>query len=210
MFLDSRSEVYGDELLALLLDMGRRPDLARRAIEQYGVDLVLVGCLGHPYNDRMRRNAGILDVVASDPGWGLLYFDDAAALYARRDAERAKPLPPFLADIDPRKLTPRTLAKTDTAREAVLREAVQRAPDASLPRFALASLLYARGAIDDALNELETAWRDNPRHPAAPELAGRIAERTGDVEAARLWYERTLSVTPAWRTVRARLNGLSQ
>jgi tetratricopeptide (TPR) repeat protein len=197
--------VYGDELLATLLDMASRPDLARRAFEQYDVELVLVEARGHPYRDRLSHNAGILDTVSADPAWGLLYFDDGAALYARRDARRVTS---FLEDIDPRKLTPRTLTAHTPERETTLREATARAPRASLPRYALASLLHARGADAEAMRELETGWNANPRQPAAPALAGRLAEAAGDVEAARRWYQRTLEAGPGWQTIQARLRAL--
>ncbi|MEE2665989.1 MAG: hypothetical protein VX681_17890 [Myxococcota bacterium] len=208
VFLDSRSEVYGDELLDLIHDMRSNPDLARRALEQYAVDLVLVECRGYPYQDRLRLNAGILGAVSGDPAWGLLYFDDRSALYARREVDRPVELPAFLEGIDPRTLTPRTLARPSPEREAVLREATARTPRASFPRFALASLLHARGADDEALRELEIAWRANPRQPAAPALAGRLAEDAGDDRAARSWYRRTIEAAPAWKAIAVRLEAL--
>jgi hypothetical protein len=208
VFLDSRSEVYGDELLALLSNMSRDASLTRKALEQYAVDLVLVECRGYPYDDRLRLNAGILDIVSSDPAWGLLFFDDGAALFARRDVDRPAALPAFLEDIDPRTLTPRTLARSDPEREEILREATIRAPQASLPRFALASLLHARDADDEALGELELGWRSNPHQPAAPAFAGRLAENAGDREAARRWYGRALAAAPTWKSIAARLKAL--
>jgi len=209
VFVDSRSEVYGEELLEMLLTMPYAPALTERAIEQYGTDLVLVGSRGFPYDDREQYNAGIVDVVIDDPDWALLYFDDAAVLFARQDTDRTEPLPSALEGLDPRKLTPRTLGEADPDREAVLREAVRRAPGASLPRFALASLLHARGASGAAMEQLEAAWRANPAQPAAASLAGRIAEDAGDHEAARRWYDRTLEAAPTWQPIRARRRALA-
>jgi len=206
VFVDSRSEVYGDELLALLLDMPTRPALAKWALEQYGVDLVLVRYRPHPYNDRLLHNAGILDTVADDSRWGLLYFDDGAALYARRETDR--PLPTFFERADPRKLTPPVLARTDPELERELQLAIERAPHSSIVRFALASQLRADGQIETARALLAEAWHANPLQPAAPELAGRLAEAAQDREAALLWYERTLAVAPIWTAVRLRAQAL--
>ena len=171
-------------------------------------ELVRVESRGHPYNDRERFNAGILDTGAEDPNWGLLYFDDRASLYGRRGTEEDNALPSFLEDLDPRRLTPRSRARPDPQTEATLREAVARAPRASLPRYALASLLSARGQQREAMLLLEDAWQANPTQPAAPELAARIAARLDDDETTRFWLERTREAAPHWRSAEARLEAL--
>ena len=208
VFLDSRSEVYGDELLSLLLEMREQPEVTRRALREHQVDLVLVGYRSHPLPDRLSFNAGILDVVEDDPAWGLLYVDDGAALYARRDAARTHPLPPSLDGLRPRQLMPEALSSPDPALEAVLRRASDRAPRSSILRFALGSLLHARGADADARRELESAWAANPRQAAAPLLAAELAAASGDHAAARRWYQRTLEAAPGWAAVRRRLRSL--
>lgn len=208
VFLDSRSEVYGDELLSLLLEMRNRPESTRRALREYDVDLILAHYRAPPFPNRMSFNAGILDVIEGNPDWGLLYLDDTAVLYARRDAARANPLPPFLEGLRPRHLTQAALSSPDPALEAVLRRARDRAPQASILRFALASLLHARGADAEARRELEAGWEANPLQPAAPFLAAQIAEARGADEAARRWYERAVEAAPAWATARRRLQSL--
>jgi tetratricopeptide (TPR) repeat protein len=208
VFLDSRSEVYGDELLSLLLEMRNQPESTRRALREYDVDLVLAHYRPAPFPNRMKFNAGILDVVENNPDWGLLYLDDGAALYARRDASRANPLPPFLEGLQPRRLTQAALSSPNPALEAILRRARDRAPQASILRFALASLLHARGADAEARRELEAAWEANPLQPAAPFLAAELAEARGADEAARRWYERALEAAPGWVTARRRLRSL--
>ena len=85
-----------------------------------------------------------------------------------------------------------------------------RAPRASLPRYALASLLSARDQQREAMLLLEDAWQANPTQPAAPELAARIAARRNDDETARFWLERTLEAAPHWRSAEARLEALQQ
>jgi hypothetical protein len=187
-----------------------RPQSTRRALREYDVDLILVRYRAYPFPNRMSFNAGILDVIEDHPDWGLLFLDDAAVLYARRDAHRAHPLPPFLEGLRPRGLTEETLSSPDPALEAVLRQARDRAPRAAIPRFALASLLLARGAEAAARRELETAWEVNPLQPAAPFLAAELARARGADEAARRWYERTLDAAPGWQAARRHLQSLRQ
>jgi hypothetical protein len=208
VFLDSRSEVYGDELLSLFLEMRNDPELTRGALREHDVDLVLVRYRPHPFPNRMEFNAGILDAVEDDPDWGLLYLDDRAALYARRGAAREVPLPPFLEGIRPRQLTPLKLSAPDPALESAVRRARDRAPRSSIPRFALAALLNARGAEGEALFELEAAWAANPLQPAAPQLAAELARARGAHTEARVWYERALEAAPGWAEVRRRLQSL--
>ena len=72
IFLDSRSEVYGPTLLTQLLDMKQSAPLAQRILEEHAVELVLAESRGHPYDDRARHNAGILESVEDKAEWGLL------------------------------------------------------------------------------------------------------------------------------------------
>jgi hypothetical protein len=210
VFLDSRSEVYGDELLSLALEMRYRPETTRRALREYDVDLILVRYRPYPFPNRISFNAGILDVVAEHPDWGLLYVDDGAVLYARRDASRSNPLPPFLEGLQPRRLTAAALASPDPALEAVLHRARERAPQASILRFALACLLRARGSDAEAARELDAAWEANPLQPAAPMLAADLAAARGADDEARRWYRRALDAAPSWTLVRRRLRQLER
>jgi tetratricopeptide (TPR) repeat protein len=186
VFIDSRSEVYGDALLRKYYRMLMNPIAARRGLDGYDVELVLVAHRTYPFD--MRHNGGILVLLEQDSGWALLYADDHAVLYARTDGGRA--LPSSLEPLRPRHLRPDTLGAPDPELEALLGRALERAPDSSFLRFALASLLAARGETSLARAQLERAWTANPRQPAAPQLAGELATAAGDAEAARIWFQR--------------------
>jgi hypothetical protein len=186
VFIDSRSEVYGSALLRKYYRMLTNPIAARRGLDSYEVELVLVGHRPYPFD--MRYNGGILVLLESHSNWTLLYADDHAVLYARTDRGRA--LPSSLEPLRPRHLRPDTLGAADPELEALLGRALERAPHASSLRFALASLLAARGETSQARAQLERAWEANPRQPAAPQLAGELATGDGDVEAARVWFQR--------------------
>jgi hypothetical protein len=186
VFIDSRSEVYGNALLRKYYRMLTNPIAARRGLDGYDVELVLVAHRTYPFD--MRYNGGILVLLENDSNWALLYADDHAVLYARTDRGRA--LPSSLEPLRPRHLRPDTLGAPDPELEALLGRALERAPHSSSLRFALASLLAARGETSQAWAQLERAWEANPRQPAAPQLAGELATADGDVEAARVWFQR--------------------
>jgi len=156
VFIDSRSEVYGDALLRKYYRMLSNPIAARRGLEGYDVELVLVGHRPYPFD--MRHNGGILVLLEQDSGWALLFADDYAVLYARTDGDRT--LPPSLEPLRPRHLRPDKLDAPDPELEALLGRALERAPHSSFLRFALASLLAARGESSRAREQLER----NPKH----------------------------------------------
>ena len=78
-----------------------------------------------------------------------------------------------------------------------------------LSQAELAAMHEARGERGEARKLVEDAWRANARHPAAPELAARLASQDGDRAATRRWLERTLRVAPHWKSARARLEALT-
>jgi len=56
--------------------------------------------------------------------------------------------------------------------------------------------LAAEGKIDNAINELETALRLNPKHPEAHYQIGHAFYLRGDFEGARRHYEETVRLDP--------------
>jgi tetratricopeptide (TPR) repeat protein len=194
VFIDSRSEVYGERLLLEYRDVKLSQRAARRALERYDIDLVL--SLYDPYPGTVLMNAGVLGAVESDPRWTLLYVDDATVLYARRDPDRT--LPPSFRKIRPRQLRPDDPRVADPELEVEVREALALAPHSAFLRTLLAAALHARGRDDEARAELEEAFRWNPRYPGAPQLAGELAAAAGDREAARRWFLRAQHAYPGW------------
>jgi hypothetical protein len=91
VFIDGRSEVYGDAAVQQYLEILQSSVRAREAIETHRIDLVL---LPRQYaSDRLRKRRGILAVVEGDPRWGLLHEDDHARLFGRLDLNRRLPQP---------------------------------------------------------------------------------------------------------------------
>ncbi|MEE8508682.1 MAG: tetratricopeptide repeat protein [Myxococcota bacterium] len=205
VFIDSRSEVYGEELVAEFRRIKNLEESARRGLDRYSVDLVLVR--EFPYPSESSRNQGLLSVVEVDPRWGLLFVDDQSILYARRDL--ARELPILFERFAPRRFHPNDPGVGHPKYQEEVRRAIARAPHSAFLRFVLASSLRAQGRPSEALAELRAGWKANPRFPAVSQLAGEIAAARGDVEQARRWFQRALSVAPHWGRARESLNALA-
>lgn len=193
VFLDSRSEVYGESLLAAYQGAKRSRTEAGVVLDHFGVDLVLVR--HHPYPLGRRTNPGVLGAVQAHPSWRLLYVDDRALVYARSVPGRTLPAPLAFAPEAFR------LADADAARPErvrALRNAVERAPDSSFLRLALAESLRLQRRPDEALAELAAGWAANPHYAPTAQLAGEIAAASGRREQARRWFERALALAPGW------------
>jgi hypothetical protein len=206
VFIDSRSEVYGEAFLAEFRRLKNLESAARQALERHGVEIVLVSWV--PFPGESTRNRGLLAAVEDDPRWGLLFVDDRSVLYARRDLSGE--LPAFLEGFAPRRFHPDASTLADPELEAELRPAVARAPRSAFLRFALASALRAQGRPRKALAELQAGWAANPNYAPVAQLAGEIAAADGEREQARLWFERAVEAAPNWPRARAALESLSR
>ncbi len=205
VFIDSRSEVYGEELVAEFRRIKNLEESARRGLDRYSVDLVLVR--EFPYPSESSRNQGLLSVIEVDPRWGLLFVDDQSILYARLDLARELPIP--FERFAPRRFHPNDPAVGHPKYQEEVRRAISRAPHSAFLRFVLASSLRAQGRSSEALAELRAGWKANPRFPAVSQLAGEIVAARGDVEQARRWFQRALSVAPHWGRARESLDALA-
>jgi hypothetical protein len=206
VFIDSRSEVYGEALLAEFRRIKNLESAAGEALERHGVEIVLVRRV--PYPSVSARNRGLLAVIEDDPRWGLLFVDDRSVLYARRDLPGE--LPAFLDGFAPHRFRPDAPTLADPELEAEMRRAVARAPRSAFLRFALASALRAQGRPHEALAELRAGWAANPSYAAVAQLAGEIAVADGEREQARRWFERAVEAAPNWPRARVALGSLSR
>jgi tetratricopeptide (TPR) repeat protein len=204
VFIDSRSEVYGEAFLAEFRRAKKQEETARAVLERHGVDLVMLR--QRPYPITEPRNRGLLNTIEADPRWGLIFVDDRSVLYARRDRDDA--LPESFERIAAQRFRPGDLGLGDPALEAELRSARARAPQSAFLNFALAASLRAQGRRAEALTELEKGWAVNPAYAAVPQLAGEIAAAGGDVEEARQWFRRALRLAPDWERAQRALDAL--
>ncbi len=202
VFLDSRSEVHGEAILAEYLDAKNDVARARETLERRRPDLVLVRFRAIP---APARNPGLIAALAAHPDYVLLWVDDWAVLYARREA--ASELGRAI-DFDPLRFRPHAIpAGDEQALEAELRRALTRA-DSAFVRTALAATLRAQGRSREALDLLEATWDDHTRYAGTPQLAGEIHAAAGRHEEARRWFERAIELAPTWGNPRRALRML--
>jgi len=206
VFIDSRSEVYGEAFLAEFRRVKNLGSAARQALDRHDVEIVLMH--QSPYPSGSTRNRSLLAVIEDDPRWGLLFVDDRSVLYARRDLPGE--LPAFLDGFAPHRFRPDAPTLADPEFEAAVRRAVARAPRSAFLRFALASALRAQGRRREALAELGVGWAANPDYAAVAQLAGEIAVADGERERARRWFERAVEAAPNWPRARVALGSLSR
>jgi hypothetical protein len=200
---------------------------------------------------RQRSGAELLNVVDSDTAWALVFLDDAAALYVRRNTL------PAVADSfglrwlgggERRLATLARDAAPDSARRIELRAELERAASSSrwnaTANVALAELDLVDGRPVEARHRLEVAlavdsrldgvhqrlavidlWEHRPQqaiaelererrlNPAAPGLElglGMAHQQAGDLERARVHYQRELERDPGNAMARAALDSLGR
>jgi tetratricopeptide (TPR) repeat protein len=157
VFVDARLEAYPEDFWrdsyyrVLTAAPGWRDVLAR-----YGVQAALLRRAPGRSDDR------IGEALWEDPGWGLVYWDDAVLVYLRKDGPSARNRAVLadwgLSDLNPRH--PETVRDLDgPARERVagqLERLVLWNPDSFLPRWVLAAAWTRLGRGEEAAGIFES------------------------------------------------------
>lgn len=205
VFIDSRSEVYGEALLARYVRAKKDASAAASALDEYGADLVLLRQRPPPVPP---LSPGLVEHLRDAEDWGLVYFDDISLLFARGAALASQP-PPF-AHFDPTRFP---IPRNVLADEAVfddLTEARRRAPESGFVHMAHGAALDALGQEALALEELGLAFDLNPRVVWTAQLIGEIHLRAGRLEPARAWLERAARMRSSWERPRRALARLEE
>lgn len=72
VFVDGRTDLYGDEVLTTYLNTARGGDDWRDTLTEYDINLVVV-----------EAQSGLARALSEEPGWTLDYSDDLAVIYTR-------------------------------------------------------------------------------------------------------------------------------
>lgn len=75
VFVDGRTDLYGDAFLQRYLQIAIGGDEWREGLDEYGVNLVL-----------MERDSGLSRRLRDEPGWNEVYTDDTAAVFVREES----------------------------------------------------------------------------------------------------------------------------
>jgi hypothetical protein len=76
VFVDGRTDLYGNEVLLTYLNAARGGDEWRATLDEYGIRLVVV-----------EANSGLARALAEEPGWTRDYSDDLAVIYTREGVD---------------------------------------------------------------------------------------------------------------------------
>jgi hypothetical protein len=197
VFIDSRSEVYGEALLARYVEMKKDPRAAGESLDAHGANLALIRSWPPPVP---RFSPGLVEHLRRADDWRLVYFDDASLLFARGDA--LPPLLPAFEHFEPTRFPFPSKVMRNDAVFGDLGEARARSPQSGFVHMAYAGALDARGQSDLALEELALAWRLNPRVAWTAQLKGEIHLREGRRDEARQWFERAARARGSWQRPR--------
>jgi len=184
VFVDMRLEAYPEDFWANEYGrvVGALPGW-KDVLARYDVEWALVRREGGKLDDR------IGEALWDDPGWGLVYWDDVAMIYIRRDSEHRRNEEildgwEFTAFNPRHAQRVRALRGDDLVRAAnQLSGIVEWAPDSFLPRWTLAAAWTRLGQAEEAAalyDELarRREARGNPAFTASRAEAELVAGRT--------------------------------
>jgi hypothetical protein len=170
--IDSRLEVFGGDFIRRYMIAARDPDAFREFSSGASLDFALL-----PWG--RAAVAGALEQLQSDPQWALIYFDDVAALYARRgpgseDLIRRR----ALGAIDPKRFV--TRGELGEGVDPIAAEAEARRAAAGTP------VISGRPAMNAVAHAIlgSALLRQRRFSEAVPELRAGIA---GDSRLAPVW-----------------------
>jgi hypothetical protein len=193
-----------DRLVARFLRSGRDPAAFDALAREYRIELLVLPNR-HPS----------WGFVAADPRWALVYWDEVASVYARRDGANAGLI--AAREFRETRYTPDLSylvgVAQDPGRSAVaageLRRAVREEPENLAARLSLAFLLKTRGQdLAEALAAVEAAERRGLRGATLLTWKAEILAGLGRAGEAETAAREALRVDPEARTARLVLAGL--
>ena len=176
---DSRTIPYGTDLYREFRRARASLEGFRAHLARYRVDAVLL-------NFKLDGAPDLHAFLGSDPGWGLVYFDEEAVLYLNRtpetvvwlDRDRIVCANPVLFD---QRGIPRELAAV--CRQEC-RRLLDRDPAAVLPRFLLAAALHSEGRLREALGETDRLLATSPGRAHVHRLRAMLFRELGQPDQA--------------------------
>ncbi len=197
--IDSRNDVYGEEIYRAQLDALAAPASMAQYLEEHRVDLVLLS-----YADPA---PAVSRWLITSPAWAPVNLDDKGFLLARRSTA-----PPGLVERDEYTLLrPAALGSTRvTPANAVTAlaeadRAIEGCPSSYFGWFYRAKALLALGRIPEAIETSRRATEVDPSNPTAWADLGYAWAAAGNRKEAADNYQRALDLDPDSREARENL-----
>jgi hypothetical protein len=192
--MDSRNDVYGEDLYAEYKKALGDPSALRAMLDRLDAAAVILDWVGG-------RNLPTARLLRKVGPWIPVHFDDAAIVYMRAGGDRGDLVArDSYALLDPAGYRPGTLGREDAAR--ALREAdraVRASRGSSIALVMRIDALLALDRRDEAGREEARLLAANPALPYIFVFLGDIHMAHGNRAAAAARYRQALRLSPNWR-----------
>ncbi len=187
VFIDGRSDVCGANLIRDYIKIGWALDNFEELIKnKYRIDYFFLD-FGEFGSKKGKKS--IHNYLASNPGWSLVYWDDAALIYIKNTKNKNGPKPykylnPVLFDATPH------IEHIDSLLKEAKRK-ISEDPKCIIAHSILARLYSQDGKSDSAISEYKKALALNPLPPEAAAIhnnLGSIYQRERKIEEALKEY----------------------
>jgi tetratricopeptide (TPR) repeat protein len=147
------------------------------------------------------------NILQKDTAWSLVFWDDQAEIYVRRDSQNTAILRAWAAHVaTPYENSPYLAGQEETAQKEYMHMVT--VADSARSRNALGVISLRLGNISQAETEFAQAVRLNPLFDSPYLNLGEIAASRGDLPQAVQYYEKALEIAPERLFAYARLGQL--
>ena len=206
VFIDSRTEVYGGPFLKQYTDAVGDPDRMASLLRAWPMDYAILSY-------KLEQVEAPVMALRADPRWALIYFDDLAMIFAKRDSAAAGAAGVYeLAD--PYLFLSGRARMSDDPALAVreTRRALEAAPASRVALLMHGTALQADGRDREAVVALEQVAaafpRGDPARPIVLGLLGTSYAALGERAKAEEALEEMLAILPDSRFARQELDKL--
>jgi tetratricopeptide (TPR) repeat protein len=200
--MDSRNDVYGEELFREYLEALGSPDAMRGYLERHRIDFFLVA-----YSDRV---PAVFDYLQSTGEWAPVHYDDRAFILVKHGPETEDLIRrENFRFIRPAVEAPMTVEASNAGQ--VLQEAeraIRNCPTALFAYYYKAKALLLLERYEEAIATTRQILARDPANVTLYADMGQAFLRLGQQERAIEMYEKALKISPEFAPVREKLQAI--
>jgi hypothetical protein len=200
--MDSRNDVYGEELFLEYNSALRSPEGMRMYLQRHHIDFFIMG-----YGDRQAATFGYL---ASTGQWAPVYYDDRSFILLRRKPETEEFIRKMeLKVLNPSRIGPMGITAGNAAQAAEEADrCMSNCPKALLPYFFKSRALLYLGRAEEALATSRKVLEMDPGSYLAYAELGMTYAAMGKNDKAIEMYQAALRIKPDFSVARENLKRL--